>query len=515
MRPSSRQTTLLDRSALQIFDEPLETLIYGLDVEEHEIDAQVPAEGAGKYLPGVTVKGFFPTPRKTVDQMVDALFAGRTPRASDTLLDPGCGEGAFIGGVLRWCERSSTPVPQIVGVDSDPCRIKAALELYGHHESVRIVQRDFLAYENEHYDFIVGNPPYVPITQLSEREKAAYRPRYRTAKMRFDLYMLFFEEALTHLKEDGRLVFITPEKFIYVDTAAPLRTLLTDMNVQEIRLVTEDTFSDLVTYPTITTVTNVPNEHNTRIVKRDGTAIETGLPIDGRSWLPFINGHVPDVTAHKLEDICVRISCGIATGADAIYVRRNSGLPSGLFPFSYPTIAGRQIDPLSGKMTVTDSMLVPYRKDGRLMNEAELGALGDYLRSPDNRERLRSRTCARRKPWYAFHENPPMADLLRPKILCKDIGEAPAFIIDRTGELIPRHTVYYIIPKDSGQMDTLARYLNSSEAREWLIANCQRAANGFLRIQSQVLKRLPVPPELASDVAYMRPSVRDTLQSHL
>jgi adenine-specific DNA-methyltransferase len=106
------------------------------------------------------------------------------------------------------------------------------------------------------------------------------------------------------------------------------------------------------------------------------------------------------------------------------------------------------------------------------------------------------RTCVRRKPWYAFHENPPLRDILRPKILCKDITAKPQFWVDRGGKLVPRHSVYYIIPKRAENVDALCSYLNSAHVREWLEGNCQRAANGFLRLQSSVLNRLPLPIEL-------------------
>jgi len=146
-------------------------------------------------------------------------------------------------------------------------------------------------------------------------------------------------------------------------------------------------------------------------------------------------------------------------------------------------------------------MLIPYARDGRLFEEAELGALGKYLRQPSVRAKLLRRTCVRRKPWYAFHENPPLRDILRPKILCKDIAAKPEFWIDRSGELVPRHSVYYIIPKRAENVDALCSYLNSARVREWLEGNCQRAANGFLRLQSSVLKRLPLPIELDESVA--------------
>jgi hypothetical protein len=72
--------------------------------------------------------------------------------------------------------------------------------------------------------------------------------------------------------------------------------------------------------------------------------------------------------------------------------------------------------------------------------------------------------------------------MLRPKLLCKDITETPFFVVDRAGELVPRHSVYYIVPYDSAALQPLEEYLNSDEAGAWLRAHCQRAANGYLPV---------------------------------
>jgi adenine-specific DNA-methyltransferase len=65
-------------------------------------------------------------------------------------------------------------------------------------------------------------------------------------------------------------VFITPEKYLYVDSAGPLRRLLACHHVEAIDLVPEDTFGELVTYPTITCVRNAP-AGKTRVTRRDGS----------------------------------------------------------------------------------------------------------------------------------------------------------------------------------------------------------------------------------------------------
>src|SRR5207249_3037478 len=75
---------------------------------------------------GGGVKGFVPTPPRTVDAMVKRLFDGRPPEKSSRLLDPGCGHGVFIEGVLRWCRRNKAPRPSIIGIELDPEKLRQA-----------------------------------------------------------------------------------------------------------------------------------------------------------------------------------------------------------------------------------------------------------------------------------------------------------------------------------------------------------------------------------------------------
>ena len=385
------------------------------------------------------MKGFVPTPCETVDLMVDRLFLNRRPVPSALVLDPGCGHGEFIDGIIRWCAKHRADVPRIVGIESDPRHVEVARTRFRKFSSVEIRHSDFLINEqDENYDYIVGNPPYVPITALSESEKEHYRGRFKTATGRFDLYLLFFEQGLKLLNPGGRLVFITPEKFLYVETARPLRRILAHKNVEEIRLINEATFEELVTYPTITTISNEASQPGcTLAILRNGTEVKIVPPTDGSSWLPTIMGHNVNSSGPTLEEICVRISCGVATGADDVFVREPDALPAGLRRFAYPTIAGREMGDFNGGLDSRKQILVPYDLDGTLIAEEKLGKLRDYLSQPAIRSQLLQRTCVRRKPWYAFHETPPLNDILRPKILCKDITERPKFWVDKQRQARP------------------------------------------------------------------------------
>lgn len=440
------------------------------------------------------MKGFVPTPRAIVDSMVNVLFADAPPNESDAVLDPGCGTGRFIDGIIQWCINHGVALPRIVGVESDPRHIDGLAEKYTKYPTVQIENRDYLDGSTTEFKYVVGNPPYVPITQLSETEKARYRGKYVTARGRFDLYLLFFEQALRNLAPEGRLVFITPEKFLYVQTAEVLRDLLAQHHIESIELADEAVFGALVTYPTITSVKRA-SPGPTLFKERNGPVSALQLPRGGASWMPLLARSSNTTGQRTLADLCVRISCGIATGADSVYILPERELSPELAPFSRPTIAGRDL--MTGRAVESHSqMLIPYDEDGRLLPETSLGALGAYLGRPTVKAKLLARTCVKHKPWYAFHETPILPGLLRPKILCKDICEQPVFVADLAGDIVPRHSVYYIVPRDTEIITALLDYFNSEASVRWLRENCQRAAKGYLRIQSRTLQRLPIPDEL-------------------
>lgn len=450
------------------------------------------------------MKGFHPTPAPIVDQMVDSLFQRRRPSRSDFVLDPGCGHGAFIDGVLRWCDRNHAPCPTIVGVEANPAFVSILQRKYARDPRVVIEYADFLRSMGRRFQYVVGNPPYVAITGLSEEEKKRYRDQFRTACGRFDLYFLFIEQALKCAEEGARLVFITPEKFMYVAAAKPLRQLLSTQRVPSINMMKEDAFPGLVTYPTITTIDVCRSGGPTCVLQRDGQVRSFELPASGESWLPLL-AECGSTSRFALESICSRVSAGVATGADSVFVHPRKEIPQALLPLTYPTVAGRQIGPRGIREDNELLMLVPYSSAGELLSPRELGPALSFLNAGNRRAKLLGRTCVKRKsspkPWYAFHETPPLAHLLRPKILCKDITPEPVFAIDREGSLIPRHSVYYLVPKDPAVLEELYEFLRSSECRQWLKDNCQRAANGFLRMQSAVLKKLPIPERLYRSMA--------------
>lgn len=445
------------------------------------------------------------TPPWLVDKMVEKLFAGKPPTRDSKVLDAGCGMGAFIDGILRWCRGRGVPIPQITGVEVDYVFVEACREKYKALPSVRIVRRDFLLeFEEGGFDYIISNPPYISIEYLDVEKREAYKRRFKTAYGRFDTYMLFFERALELLAPGGRLVFVTPEKYMYTLSARPLRKLLSNYYVREVELVDERAFGEIIAYPAVTVVDKVEATGPTRIILRDGSSLLIQVPRDGSPWLPLAFRSklaLEPVSGPPLKSIVDRVSCGVATGRDEVFVVERRRLPPHLEKYSWPTVSGRELSRFEPGTAIDPNsleyvMLVPYDSEGRLLPEEEIQPLLSYLAR--FKPELEKRYCVVEggKKWYAFHEDPPMRDLLKPKILCKDVVKEPAFWADLTGRVIPRHSVYYIVPKDPAVIPALLEYLNSYEVKLWLMAHAQRAANGFIRLQTSVLEKLPLKEEV-------------------
>ncbi|MFP9060992.1 Eco57I restriction-modification methylase domain-containing protein [Natrialbaceae archaeon A-chndr2] len=452
------------------------------------------------------MKGHVPTPPDLALRIVEKLFEDSPPSEGDRILYPGFGSNApFPQAVHEWCQENNYPVPSGIGVELDPDRIADA-ECEVEDLNVELLERDFLdpsiPDELDGFDYIVGNPPYVPVTRLSDEEKDRYREQFTTAWRRFDLYILFFEQALGMLESDGRVSFVTPEKYAYIESASNLRELLTEHHIREIHHVKQEWFDGLKTYPAVTTLDAAEPIGETRIVHRDGSQHTTTLPTDGSSWAPEIRNVDIDLESGvTLGDITIRISAGLATGRDSLYVQSEDEIAPQLLEegWAYPTTSGKQLRTNDGPYS-TDYILCPYDERGNLVSEDQFGAYGDWAEL--HRDELESRSCVkkRNRVWYDWHEAPPMTEILRPKIVCKDVCKEPEFWAETEGDVIPRHSVYYIVPESHVELDALLAYLNSEDAVEWIKAHAQKAYTDHYRIQSEVIEDLPVPEEFADTV---------------
>jgi type I restriction-modification system DNA methylase subunit len=103
------------------------------------------------------------------------------------------------------------------------------------------------------FDVVMGNPPYVRNTELSDSDKKFFSEKYSSAYGQYDIFVLFFEIGIRLLKNGGYLGFIASNKFIASDYGLKLRDLILEsckikklVDASYLRV-----FKDASTYPII------------------------------------------------------------------------------------------------------------------------------------------------------------------------------------------------------------------------------------------------------------------------
>ncbi|MGL5623822.1 Eco57I restriction-modification methylase domain-containing protein, partial [Cetobacterium sp.] len=106
---------------------------------------------------------------------------------------------------------------------------------------------------NKGFDCVIGNPPYVRVQNLNPIIVDWYKKLKRTAYKRVDVSILFFEEANSLLKIDGKLGYISSNQFLITEYGGKLRKFLrTNYQIKEmIDFGDLEVFKKLSTYVSI------------------------------------------------------------------------------------------------------------------------------------------------------------------------------------------------------------------------------------------------------------------------
>ena len=218
-----------------------------------------------------TETAYVPTPSRVADFMATSVFGVDRPTSEDTVLYPGLGTGRLYDAVQRYCTRGegyvstfNYDIPNGVAYEIDP---ELVTEFTDTHPDagLEIREEDFLtASLGERVDYVLANPPYIHYNDLPADRRNQYAGRFDTAHGQYNIYYLFFEQALCALKHGGTLTFLTPIQYFFASNAQPLRRLLLRHTFDAFYLMPESIF-DESTQTMITTLRKVehypPNFH--------------------------------------------------------------------------------------------------------------------------------------------------------------------------------------------------------------------------------------------------------------
>ncbi len=213
--------------------------------------------------------------------------------------------------------------------------------------------------DNEKFDIVAANPPYVRIQNLSGM-KDTYSARYASAIKNFDIYIPFIERGLEWLTNDGKLAYICPNRLVMADYAREIRDQLVGEPITSlIDFKDADVFDVPTPYPCIITVDREKTVDNNQVrcarfsKKNDGVLDEikhldrwetpntaTGYDLFKCSqaqlardnngtpaiWKPMpeeereVFDKIEQEADLRLDDISKDIFVGMQTSADRVYI---------------------------------------------------------------------------------------------------------------------------------------------------------------------------------------------------
>ena len=108
--------------------------------------------------------------------------------------------------------------------------------------------------DDEEFDIVVANPPYVRIQNLSGM-KETYSSHYASAIKNFDIYVPFIERGVDWLTDDGKLAYICPDRLVMADYAKAIRDRLVEEPLTSLIDFKEaDVFDVPTPYPCVFTI---------------------------------------------------------------------------------------------------------------------------------------------------------------------------------------------------------------------------------------------------------------------
>lgn len=472
--------------------------------------------------------------------------------ATRRVLEPSCGEGAFVMPILQRLIHAEKSRPH--GVDWKDSILNDALRAVDLHapalDTLRgkviqylvdagcpqpraadlaarwLVRTDFLQHDwTEQFDLVVGNPPYVRIEDIPRPVLQHYRSRFPTLGDRADLYVAFIERGLQLLAPPGVLGFITANRFVKNTYGRGVRKLIADrfhvryfLNLEH----TQPFESEVSAYPAITIIDldrgnstragelQTLEEREVQEVRRaalKGDVSEATLQEfdrwypDGGPWITTCRTEQQHIDSLRrrfvpLEESApdTRVGIGVATGADRIFILKAPD----------PAIeADRQI-PLALSADLSNQgiewsghiVLNPFAAsdDGTLVDLDAHPGMRMYLQG--HRDRLMSRHVARSRPhqWYRTIDRIWPKLQSRPKLLIPDIQPSCSAIIAHDhGSFYPHHNLYWIT-SESWSLPVLKALLRSSPILEQVRAHSVQMRGGSVRWQAQTLRKLLLPP---------------------
>lgn len=325
------------------------------------------------------------------------------------------------------------------------------------------------------YDNIILNPPYIRYQDLSPEYRTYIKKKWtHLVNGNIDMYYAFLLKCIEHLKDDGVMVAITPNSYIYNKSASNLRKYFIEKRLinKIVDFQSKKVFKGISTYCCITVFTKNAGKQS---FTYNGEEIQYSL---------IHNYNIFDYTTDNtkiLGDIC-NIRNGIATLRDKIYVHENKLFEE---PCWKPITNG----------TKNSWIIMPYDPDGKIIEEHDFAKSNpethQYL--INNKDELAKRDKGNKKysKWYSFGRTQSITVPKADKVIY-----VPTFADPNNISYNVMEPTYHIsslcieLKSDEYTIEEIVQILK--DHREFIEKNSSKRGGGWINISGSILKKIPV-----------------------
>lgn len=410
------------------------------------------------------------TPAHIVHKILDSVGFDGPSALGRPILDPACGDGRFLVEAVNRIAKCSDEkdleenLTHVHGWDIDPVAVavcKENLDRAVAHLGVKVKWNVQLAdslkfglFTQQRFDFVVGNPPYIRIQNLSSEVRKYIQQNFWFCKRgSTDMYLAFCELAEKLLSPSGVCGFITPNTYFHTKAGEAMRQFFELAGT--IRHITN--YGSTEVFPGVsifTAVTVFGKDHQPGFlyerVKSPSDIESRQIPLNEikgqKVW--GLSAKPPETPAKRgvrLGDTC-EIHTGLATLCDKAYIFPTEPINQS-YVWAYTKLRGRvklerallkpiiKVSTFNDGDPITEHVLFPYEKVGdgyRILSEEALASYPlayEYLLSVKDELDKRDRGKPNPVAWYAFGRSQSINTGFGRKIIFSPINKAPNFIL--------------------------------------------------------------------------------------
>jgi hypothetical protein len=379
------------------------------------------------------------------------------------------------------------------------------------------------------FDIVIGNPPYVRIQNIAENEAVILKHHYSSAIGKFDVYVLFVENAFRLISAKGIICLIHPHRFLTADYGRGIKAFLDKVHgLQWAILFGVDQVFDAAT--TYTGLFAYSNDNKGFAFKHANTTEFYLAPFtqrlyasNGSHWnLSTESASSSDLIEklrgqpRKLSDICTGVFQGIVTVGDDIFVFK--GARSGKKFIGWSEAAGKEVEleaeivkpllkgeniqryePLSSDIWI----FYPHYQDefGKTRAYSEKELRSNFPKAFEYIKQFKSHLIAKKiqyktNPdlWFSLHRSREVSLFEQPKILTPQLQNHPCFTFDER-RWYPDAGGYSLILENATKEDYmfLLGVLNSSVLWYFIQSTSNPYNNSYYYFKTKYLEPFSLP----------------------